>query len=150
MKVIFLQDVKGSAKKGDVKEVADGYARNFLIVKGLAVEANAKNMSDLAGKKASEQHKSDMAREDALAAAAAVKGKKVICRAKAGQGGKLFGAVTAGNVADMISEQLGVKIEKKKVALSSEIKAFGTYSAEVKFIAGISEKITVEVVEAAE
>ena len=73
MKVIFLQDVKGTAKKGDVKEVSDGYARNFLIGKGLAVEANAKNMSDLAGKKASEQHKADVAKQEALDAAAAVK-----------------------------------------------------------------------------
>ncbi len=147
MKVIFLQDVKGSGKKGEVKEVSDGYARNFLIGKGLACEANAKNMSDLAGKKASEQHKADVARKEALEAAAAVKGKKVIFRAKAGQGGKLFGAVTAGNVADLVNEQLGVKVDKKKVSLSSEIKTFGTFSAEIKFLAGISEKITVEVTE---
>ena len=100
MKVIFLQDVKGTAKKGDVKEVSDGYARNFLIGKGLAVEANAKNMSDLAGKKASEQHKADVAKQEALDAAAAVKGKKVVCKCKAGQGGKLFGSVTAGNISD--------------------------------------------------
>ncbi len=147
MKVIFLQDVKGSGKKGDVKEVADGYARNFLIGKGLAVEATAKNMSDLAGKKSSEQHKADVAKQEAEAAAAKIKGKKVVCRSKAGQGGKLFGSVTAGNVADLISEQLGVKVDKKKVSLDTEIKSFGTYTAEVKFLAGISEKITVEVTE---
>ena len=147
MKVIFTEDVRGQGKKGDLKEVSDGYARNFLIGKGLACEATAKNMSDLAGKKSSEQHKADVAKQQALDAAAAVKGKKVICRAKAGQGGKLFGAVTAGNVADLIEEQLGVKVEKKKVSLSSEIKSFGTFTAEIKFLAGISEKITVDVVE---
>lgn len=147
MKVIFLQDVKGSGKKGDVKEVADGYARNFLIGKGLAVEATAKNMSDLAGKKASEQHKADVAKQEAEAAAAKLKGQKVVCRSKAGQGGKLFGSVTAGNIADLISEQLGVKVDKKKISLDTEIKAFGTYTAEVKFLAGISEKVTVEVTE---
>lgn len=147
MKVIFLQDVKGSGKKGDVKEVADGYARNFLIGKGLAVEATAKNMSDLAGKKASEQHKADVAKQEAEAAAAKIKGKKVICKSKAGQGGKLFGSVTAGNIADLISEQLGVKVDKKKVSVDTEIKSFGTYTAEVKFLAGISEKVTVEVTE---
>ncbi len=147
MKVIFLQDVKGSGKKGDVKEVADGYARNFLIGKGLAVEATAKNMSDLAGKKSSEQHKADVAKQEAEAAAAKIKGKKVICKSKAGQGGKLFGSVTAGNIADLISEQLGVKVDKKKVSVDTEIKSFGTYTAEVKFLAGISEKITVEVTE---
>lgn len=147
MKVIFLQDVKGSGKKGDVKEVADGYARNFLIGKGLAVEATAKNMSDLAGKKSSEQHKADIAKQEAEAAAAKIKGKKVICKSKAGQGGKLFGSVTAGNIADLISEQLGVMVDKKKISLDTEIKSFGTYTAEVKFLAGISEKITVEVTE---
>jgi large subunit ribosomal protein L9 len=146
MKVIFLQDVKGTAKKGDVKEVSDGYARNFLLGKGLAVEATAKNMSDLAGKKASEQHKADVAREEALEAAAKVKGKTVTCKCKAGQGGKLFGSVTAGNIADVIKEQLGVDIDKKKVSVP-EIKAFGTYTAELKFHAGISEKITVDVTE---
>ena len=147
MKVIFTQDVKGSGKKGDVKEVADGYARNFLIGKGLAVEATAKNLSDLAGKKASEQHKADVAKQEAIGAAAKVKGKTVVCKAKAGSGGRLFGAVTAGNIADLISSQLGVKVEKKKVSLNSDIKAFGTYTAEIRFMAGISEKITVEVTE---
>lgn len=147
MKVIFLQDVKGTAKKGDVKEVSDGYARNFLLGKGLAVEANAKNMSDLAGKKSSEQHKAEVAKQEAEAAAAKIKGKKVICKSKAGQGGKLFGSVTAGNIADLISEQLGVKVDKKKVSIDTEIKSFGTYTAEVKFLAGISEKVTVEVTE---
>lgn len=147
MKVIFLQDVKGSGKKGDVKEVADGYARNFLIGKGLAVEATAKNMSDLAGKRSSEQHKADVAKQEAQAAAAKIKDKKVICKSKAGQGGKLFGSVTAANIAELISEQLGVPVDKKKISLASEIKTFGTYTAEVKFLAGISEKITVEVVE---
>ena len=147
MKVIFLQDVKGSGKKGDVKEVADGYARNFLIGKGLAVEATAKNMSDLAGKKSSEQHKADVAKQEALDAAAKIKDKKVVCKSKAGQGGKLFGSVTAGNIADLIEQQLGVKVDKKKVSLNTEIKSFGTYTAEIKFLAGISEKITVEVTE---
>lgn len=147
MKVIFTQDVKGSGKKGEVKEVSDGYARNFLIGKGLAVEATAKNMSDLAGKKSSEQHKADVAKAEALDSAAKLKGKSVTIKAKAGAGGKLFGAVTASHVADAVGQQLGIKTEKKKVALSSEIKAFGTYTAEIKLYTGISEKITVEVTE---
>ncbi|MGN0696167.1 MAG: 50S ribosomal protein L9 [Oscillospiraceae bacterium] len=147
MKVIFLQDVKGSGKKGEIKEVSDGYARNFLIGKGLACEATNKNLSDLAGKKSSEQHKADVAKQEALANAARIKGGKVTIRAKAGQGGKLFGSVTAGSVADAVSEQLGVKTDKKKISLGTEIKAFGTYTAEVKFMAGVSEKITVDVIE---
>ena len=147
MKVIFTADVKGSGKKGEVKEVSDGYARNFLIGKGLAVEATAKNMSDLAGKKSSEQHKVDVARQEAVDNAAKLKGKDVTIRAKAGAGGKLFGAVTAAHVADAVSEQLGVKADKKKIALNSDIKAFGTYTAEIKLFTGISEKINVHVIE---
>lgn len=148
MKVIFVQDVKGSGKKGEVKEVSDGYARNFLIGKGLAVEATAKNLSDLNGKKSSEQHKADVAKQEAIGNAAKIKGKSVTIKGKAGAGGKLFGAVTAGHVADAIAEQLGVKVEKKKVTLNMEIKAFGGYTAEIKLYPGISEKITVSVVEA--
>ena len=148
MKVIFVQDVKGSGKKGEVKEVSDGYARNFLIGKGLAVEATAKNLSDLNGKKSSEQHKADVAKQEAIDNAAKIKGKSVTIKGTAGAGGKLFGAVTAGHVADAIAEQLGVKVEKKKVTLNMEIKAFGGYTAEVKLYPGISEKITVSVVEA--
>ncbi len=147
MKVIFIKDVKGSGKAGDVKEVADGYARNFLIGKGLAVEATAKNISDLEGKKSSEAHKAELMKKEALKNAADIKGKRVALKAKAGQGGKLFGSVTAGNIADAVSEQLGIKTDKKKITLETEIKAFGTYTAEIKFMAGISEKIFVDVTE---
>ena len=147
MKVIFTADVKGSGKKGEVKEVSDGYARNFLIGKGLAVEANAKNLSELNAKKSSEQHKADMAKKAAEDSAALLKGKGVEIKAKAGQGGKLFGAVTAGNVSDAIKEQLGVTTDQKKIVLSSEIKAFGTYSAEVRLYPGVTETVAVKVTE---
>ncbi|MBQ9898666.1 MAG: 50S ribosomal protein L9 [Ruminococcus sp.] len=148
MKVIFLQDVKGSGKKGEVKDVADGYARNMLIKKGLAVEANAENMSKLAGQKASAQHKIDLEIAAAKEAAEKLKGKKVVIKAKAGSNDRLFGSVTAGNVADAIAEQLGVKLDKKKISLSSDIKNFGSYTAAAKLYNGISETIDVEVVEA--
>lgn len=146
MKVILLQDVKGTGKKGDIKEVADGYARNFLLAKGVALEATNKNLSDLAGKKASEQHKIDVEKQNASDIKVAIDGKKVTATAKAGQGGKLFGAITAANVADLISAQLGHKIEKKKISVG-EIKNFGTYEAEIKLYAGISAKVTVDVTE---
>ena len=122
MKVIFLKDVKGSGKKNEVKNVADGYARNMLIPKGLAIEANSKNMAELAGQQASAQHKIDLEIQTAKDTAEKIKGKKVNIKAKAGSNGKLFGSVTAGNIADAINEQLGVKVEKKKIALSSDIK----------------------------
>ena len=140
MKVIFLQDVKGSGKKGEVKTVADGYARNMLLPKGYAVEATAKNMNLLEGQKASAQHKIDLEIAAAKEAAAKVKGKKVKISAKAGANGKLFGSVTAGNVADALNEQFGVKVDKKKIAaLGTDIKDFGSYTAVIKFYNGITE-----------
>ncbi|MBO7474587.1 MAG: 50S ribosomal protein L9 [Ruminococcus sp.] len=147
MKVIFLQDVKGSGKKGEIKNVADGYARNMLLPKGYAVEANASNMNKLEGAQASAQHKIDVDIQAAKEAAEKIKGKKVNISAKAGSNGKLFGSVTAANVADSLAEQFGVKVDKKKISLSSDIKNFGSYTATVKFYNGIAETIDVEVVE---
>ena len=146
MKVILLKDVKGTGKLGEVKEVADGYTRNFLLSKGLALEATPKNLSDLAGKKSSEQHKKDVEKANAQEIADSINKKKITIKAKAGQGGKLFGSVTSGNIADVIEKQLGFKVDKKKIS-SAEIKAFGTYEAEIRLYNGISAKVTVDVVE---
>lgn len=145
MKVIFLQDVKGSGKKGEVKNVADGYARNMLIPKGYAVEATSANMSKLQGQQSSAQHKIDLEIEAAKEAAAKLSGKRISITAKAGSNGKLFGSVTASNVADAIAEQLGVKVDKKKVSLAADIKNFGSYNAVIKLYNGISEKIDIDV-----
>ena len=148
MKVIFMQDVKGSGKKGEIKTVSDGYARNFLITKGLAVEATPKNLSDLEGKQASAQHKIDVDTAEAKKTAEILNDKKVIIKAKAGSSGKLFGAVTSAQIADEIAAQYGQKVEKKKISLKSEIKNFGEYEAEIKLYTGISAKMKVEVTEA--
>ena len=147
MKVIFLQDVKGSGKKGELKNVADGYARNMLLPKGYAVEATPENMNKLEGAQASAQHKIDVDVQAAKDAAAKIKGKKVEIVAKAGSNGKLFGSVTAANVADALSQQLGVKVDKKKIVLSTDIKNFGSYTATGKLYNGIAETIDVEVSE---
>ncbi len=145
MKVILIKDVKGSGKAGDVLNVADGYARNYLLARGFAIEATAKNVNDLAGKKASEQHKLEVAKADAEAAAKKLNGKTVVYKAKAGANGKLFGSVTAQTVSDMISAQYGESVDKKKISLSSDIKAYGDYKAELKFTQGITASITVKV-----
>ncbi len=147
MKVIYLQDVKGSGKKGEVKNVADGYARNMLLPKGLAVEATADNLSKLAGQKSSAQYKIDTDKKAAEENAAKIKDKKLIIKAKAGSNDRLFGSVTAAHVADALEAQLGVKVDKKKISLNTDIKNFGTYSAVIKFYTGVSEKIDVEVIE---
>lgn len=147
MKVIFLQDVKGSGKKGELKEVSDGYARNFLLKKKLVVEATNQNINALEGQKSSAQHKIDMEIQQAKENAQIIDGKRVHIKAKAGKNGKLFGAVTSGHVADAIEQQLKVKIDKKKISLNLEIKAFGVYEADIKLYKGINAKVTVEVTE---
>lgn len=147
MKVIFLQDVKGSGKKGEVKNVADGYARNMLLPKGLAVEATSSNMNKLEGQQSSAQHKADVEKQAALDAATKLKDQKVIIKAKAGSNDRLFGSVTAANVADAVNAAFGLNIDKKKISLSTDIKNFGSYKAVVKLYTGISESVDVEVVE---
>lgn len=147
MKVIFIQDVKGSGKKGELKEVSDGYARNMLLKKGLAVEATPENINHLKGQQASAQHKIDVEKANAQEAKTKLDGKTVIIKAKAGTGGRLFGSVTTAQVAHSIAEQYGCTVEKKKINLKTEIKAFGTFSAEIRLYSGISANVTVEVAE---
>ncbi len=147
MKIILLNDVKGTGKKGEIKEVADGYARNFLISKGLALEATSKNLSDLAGKVASKQHKIDLEKQTAMDIFNVINGKTLEIPAKAGASGKLFGAVTSSNVAEQIKIQFKQNIDKKKVSLKSDIKTFGTFEADIKLYAGINAKLTIEIVE---
>lgn len=147
MKVILIKDVKGSGKAGDTLNVADGYGRNYLIAKGFAVEANAKNLNDLAGKKAAAQHKIDVEKADNKAIAEKIGDKEVVIKSKAGQGGKLFGAVTASAVSDALKEQYSVNVDKKKINLNTEIKAFGDFTAVIKLTHGVSCSIKIKVIE---
>lgn len=147
MKVILIKDVKGSGKAGDVLNVADGFARNFLIGRGLAIEATQKNLNDLQGKKESEQHKLKVEKDEAEAVAKKLEGKTVVAKAKAGAGGKLFGSITSATIADLISAQYGTKIDKKKISLSNELKQFGDYSCEIKMTQGVSCKMKISVTE---
>lgn len=147
MKVIFLKDVKGTAKKDDIKNVADGFARNSLIPKGLAVEATAENINKLKGKKSSEQHREDVKFEEAKKTADTLNGKKITIYSKSGNGGKLFGSITTQNIAEEIKKQFGCDIDKKKIELKAQIKNFGTYEAEIKPYKGITAKLAVEVEE---
>lgn len=147
MKVIFLQDVSGSGKKGEIKEVKDGYARNCLIKKNLAVEATPANMNLLDGQKASAQHKIDVEIAKANEIKSAIEGKILKTTAKAGQGGKLFGSITAKDVAALIKKDFGFDVEKKKIVLNEDIKAFGTFSVEARLVAGVITKFSVSVSE---
>lgn len=145
MKVILKQDVKGTGKKGQMVEVADGYAQNFLIKRGIAVAASNQAMEEMKSKEAAKQHHIEVEKQQASDAAKALEGKKVTLVAKAGANGKLFGSVTAKEIAEAVASRLKITVDKKKVTLKSDIKGFGTYSAEIKLYPGISATVTVEV-----
>jgi large subunit ribosomal protein L9 len=148
MKVILLQDVKAVGKKGELANVSDGYARNYLLPRKLAKEANAQAMNEYQNAQASKEHKIQVEKETAQKQADFLQDKVVKMTAKAGQNGKIFGSITAKEVAAEMKRQFSVDVDKRKVNLVSEIKTFGTFIAEVKLYAGISASIRVEVNEA--
>ena len=127
MKVVLLADVKGSGKKGELVNVSDGYARNFLFPKKLAKEANAQALNELKNAEESRAFKIKQETEAAQASADKINGKSVSILAKAGQGGKLFGSVTAKEIAEAIKKQYGVDVDKRKIDTKGDMKAFGTY-----------------------
>lgn len=147
MKVILLADVKGTGKKGEVVNVSDGYARNFLFTKKLAMEASAQAMTELKSKKDSVDHKVAVEKQAASELAARLEGKTIKLTAKAGNGGRLFGSVTTKEIAEAISAEYKADIDKRKVSIKDDIKAYGNYEAVVKLYQGISAKITVMVTE---
>ena len=148
MKVVLLADVKGVGKKGELINAAEGYARNFLLPRKLAKEANAQVMNELRNAEASKAYKIKTETEEAQKAADELKDKIVRVTAKSGAGGRLFGSVTAKEIAQEIKKQFGVEIDKRKIQLSADIKAFGTYQFEIKLYAGITAKMPVSVTEA--
>ena len=144
MKVILKQDVKGLGKKGQLVSTSDGYARNFLFPKGLAAEANAQAMSELKNKEDAERYRIKTETAAAQKAADEIGGKTIRIAAKAGQNGKLFGSVTAKEIAETLKSTFGVNVDKRKINVE-EIKQFGTYEFEVKLYTGISAKLYVMV-----
>lgn len=147
MKVIFNTDVRGQGKKGEMKEVSDGYARNYLLPRKLATEATADNLNALKLKEKAKQ--AQLAREKALAEENAKKlsGIQVTIRAKAGSNGKLFGSVTSQEIATALREQHGIEIEKNKIVQADPIKTFGSYTVKAKLGFEISGSISVLVIE---
>jgi len=147
MKVIFQQDVRGQGKKGEMKEVSEGYARNFLLPKGLAVEANKDNMNTLALKEKAKRAQEARERAEATENAARLKDVLVTIRAKAGANGRLFGSVTSQEIVDALKEQHGIVIEKNKLVQADPIKNFGSYSVKCKFGYGIDGTVNLQVIE---
>jgi len=146
MKVILKADVKGLGKKGNLVNASDGYARNFLIPKNLAAPADAQNVTEMKNAQAAKQYKYETEKAQAEGFAGAISGKTLQFSCKAGAGGKMYGSVTAKDVAAKIKSELSVNVDKRKVSVP-DIKAFGTYTATVKLFQGVTAEVKVQVSE---
>lgn len=145
MKVILNQDIKGQGKKGQLIEVSDGYARNYLLPKKLASEANNTNINILNGKNESEAYRKQVALDEANAQKEKMEKIEVRLSAKAGENGKLFGSITSKDVADALTMQHHIKIDKKKFVMPDGIKVLGTTNVEVKIHPGVVGTLKVTV-----
>lgn len=148
MKVILLQDVKSLGKKGEVVDVSDGYARNFILAKKLGVEANAKNMNDLKLQKANDERVAAKNLADAQAFSKELESRQVVVKLKTGEGGRTFGSVSSKEIAEAAKEQHDMDIDKKKIQLTDPIKNLGVYEVVVKLHPQVSAKLKVKVEEA--
>jgi large subunit ribosomal protein L9 len=147
MKVILLTDVKGKGKKDQVLDVADGYAKNYLIAKKLAVAADAQNLNELKSREASKQYKYDQEKTAAMELATKLNDTTVVLKRKAGVDSKLYGAVTSKEIVQQLMQDFGLDVDKKKLSLDAPIKAFGTYLIKVKLFNNITATLTVQVAE---
>ena len=148
MKVILLEDVKAQGKKGEIIEVSDGYARNVLIAKKLGVEATPKALNDLKLQKKHEEKVAQEQYEAAVELGKVVETKKIVIKAKCGDGGRMFGTVSTKEIAAATKEQANLDLDKKKMQLADPIKTLGTYEIPVKLHPKVTTKLTVQVVEA--
>ena len=145
MKVVLLQDIKSSGKKGDLINVSDGYARNYLFPRKLAKPADSQALNEIKNAEEAKAFKLQQEKEAAEAIKAKVDGKSVKVFSKAGQNGKLFGSITAKEIAAEIQKQHGCAVDKKKIDLAADIKAFGTYEFTIKLMSGVAAKMYVVV-----
>ena len=147
MKVILSKDVKGTGKKGEVKEVSDGYARNFLIKKGVAVEASQTNMKELDEKEKSKERKSLIEYEEAVLLGKQMEEINIQIEVKAGEGGRLFGSITSKEIAEQLKKQKNLDIDKRKILMDEPIRTLGSTFVEIKLHQKVTTKIRVDVKE---
>ena len=149
MKVIFLKDVKGKGKKGEIKNVADGYAHNFLLKNNLAIEANQATISKLDGQKKKEQKEADLERQEAEQLKEKLESLTIELTAKSGEGGRIFGSITTKQVATALEKKHGIKLGKRKMELDDAIRALGYTNIPVKLHHDVSATLRVHVTEEA-
>ncbi|NLH97658.1 MAG: 50S ribosomal protein L9 [Clostridiaceae bacterium] len=145
MKVILKQDVKGLGKKDDLVNVSDGYARNFLFPRGLAVEANQSNLNIVKTRKEAEKSRRDRELAQARELAEELRDVEVVIRAKTGENGKLFGSITSKDISDKLKEDFGMDIDRKKIVIPDTIKTTGTYEIDVKLYPEVSGRLKVRI-----
>ncbi|MBQ3213750.1 MAG: 50S ribosomal protein L9 [Clostridia bacterium] len=144
MKILLLQDVKGTGRKGDIVEVNDGYAKNFLIKKNLAKQADSVVLREKASQVASQERTKQLEREAAVKKAENLKGKTFVIKAKVGDNGKLFGAITAKEIAEAVTNA-GIEVDKKQIIMDTNIKNLGNYPIEAKLYSGVIARFNVVV-----
>lgn len=145
MKVILLADIKGVGKKDEVINASDGYARNFLFPKKLALPADAGNMSRLNAKKSSEAHKKELELEEAKKISNKIKDIILVIKVKAGENGKIFGGVTSKEISEELKNIYKIEVDKKKIMLKENIKNLGRYNVDIKLYEGVIAKLTVSI-----
>ena len=146
MKVILKQDIKGVGKKDQIINANDGYARNFLFPKNLAVPADKGNMTNLQSKKTSEEHRKNLEKEAAIETKKKIEGILLKLPVKSGENGKVFGSVTAKEIGESLEKQYQIKVDKKKIDLKESIKNLGMFNIEIKLYDGVIAKLKVNVI----
>ena len=147
MKVILLEDIKGKGKKDQVLEVSDGYARNYLFAKKLAIEADTKALNELKSREASRQHKYEVEKKAAEEIAKQLDSITLVLRHEAGKDNKLYGAITTKEIVQQLKQNYGIEIDKKKLSMDMPIKTFGTYKIRAKLFSDVLATIKVQVVD---
>lgn len=145
MKVILKENIKGVGKKDEIKNVSDGYARNYLFAKDLAVEATNSNLSKLKSKKDSEQYKKDVEKEEAKKVADKMEKIRLVFKVKTGENGKVFGGVSSKEIAEKLEKEYSIKVDKKKVELKDAIKTLGITKVQIKLYEGVVGILKIEV-----
>ncbi len=146
MKVILKQDIKGVGKKDQIINASDGYARNFLFPKNMAVEANAENMSKLKAKQDSNNYKKEQEKQEAIKISEKLSKIMLKVPVKSGENGKIFGGVSAKEIADLLEKEYEIKIDKKKIELKETIKTLGTKTVTIKLYEGVNANLKVDVI----
>jgi len=146
MKVILEQDLKKVGKKGDIVEVSEGYARNFLFPKNIAIEATASNVNVAKAKQGSQQRKKQQANDEAILMAAQLEKVEITLAVRVGEAGKLFGSITGKDISAALKKDFNIDIDKRKIELTNEIKSIGDYEAVIKVHPTITAKITLHVI----